>query len=265
VGVASSRKYMQRRVPKKTLVHRTSRILVWERAIVSLTNHNIITQWILNKTIGKRTILFCYFCHSNDNCEVDTQIHYTLCSSCRTSDATLGWWDNTDDVGMDTYDLNMNMDTLSDPLVGLGLQYTYVGDPKEDVSLILMQKGSRMKPAKRGAQKVSVDHHRGHFKYESKLVRNIVDRQRKQEDRKRNRQESLQKAANTIPMKKISMMFGQQHAVSTLTLYPSVFHLLEPLFPVGEASIDSILDEALADYGTDLIARDHDKDKNSGE
>jgi hypothetical protein len=32
---------------------------------------------------------FCCFCHSNDNCEVDIQIHYTLFSSCRSSDPTL--------------------------------------------------------------------------------------------------------------------------------------------------------------------------------
>ena len=49
----------------------------------------------------------CYFCHSTDNCEVDTEIHYTLCSSCRTLDQTLGWWDNTDDVGMGTNDLHL--------------------------------------------------------------------------------------------------------------------------------------------------------------
>jgi hypothetical protein len=163
---------------------------------------------------------------------------------------------------MDTDELNM--DTLSDPLVGLGLQYTYMGDPEEDVSLILMKNGSRMKPAKRGAQKVSVDNQRGYFKYEPKLVSNIVDSQRKQEERKRNRMECFQEAANTIPMKEISTMFAQPHAVSALTLYLSVFHLLEPLFPVGEESIDSILDEALGDCGTDLIARDHDKDQNSG-
>jgi hypothetical protein len=138
-----------------------------------------------------------------------------------------------------------------------------MGDPQEDVSLVLMQNGSRMKPAKRGAQKVSADNHRGNFKYEPKLVRKIVDRQRKQEYRKRNRRESLRNAANAIPMKQISTMFAQQHAVCTLTLYPSVFHFLEPLFPVEEDSIDSILDEALADYGTDLIARDHEKAQNS--
>jgi hypothetical protein len=43
-----------------------------------------------------------------------------------------------------------------------------------------------------------------------------------------------------------------------------VFRFLEPLFPQPEETVDAILDEALAVYGTDLLARVNDMNPNSG-
>ena len=156
---------------------------------------------------------WCYFCHSNINCEVDPHTHYTLCASCCTSDPTQGWWDNTEEVGSGTEDVRF------DPLVGLGLQY--MANLQEDASLILMKNGSRMKPAKRGSQKVSVDNHYGHFKYEPKGVRNRVDSERKRVERKRKSMGCLQDAAKTIPMQKITALFAKQHTIQKVTLYRS--------------------------------------------
>ncbi len=142
-----------------------------------------------------------------------------------------------------------------DPLVGLGLQY--MADLEEDASQILMTNGSRMKPAKRGAQKVSVDNHSGHFKYEPKGVRNRVDSERKRAERKRKILGCLQDAAKSIPMQKITALFAKHQKV---TSYQSVYRLLEPLFPVLADNIDVILDEALADHGSAWVL---DMDQNS--
>ncbi len=156
-------------------------------------------------------------------------------------------------MGISTDELKM--DSLSDPLVGLGLQYVDMCEPEKDVSLTLMKNDSRMYPAKRGSQEVSVDNQSGHFNSEPKGVRNVVDRKRKMAERKRKRMESLLNAGKTIPMKKITTLFAKHNAVQTNSLYPSVFRFLEPLFQVAEESFETILDEALDEYGTDLLAR----------
>jgi hypothetical protein len=79
----------------------------------------------------------------------------------------------------------MQIDTLrDDPLLGLDL--LHIEDPKEDnVSSILMKNGSRIKRAKRGEQMVSIGNLSGHFKHETKSVRNCIDATRKREERTR--------------------------------------------------------------------------------
>ena len=44
----------------------------------------------------------CYFCHSEENCDLCTQTHYILCLACRNSNPTQGWWDSNDDLHLDS-------------------------------------------------------------------------------------------------------------------------------------------------------------------
>jgi hypothetical protein len=65
-------------------------------------------------------------------------------------------------------------------------------------------------------------------------------------------------------MKKIRTLFGTKDAVHKISLYPSVYRFLEPLLSQPQATVEEILDEALAIYGTDLIAQRNDIGPNSG-
>jgi hypothetical protein len=65
-------------------------------------------------------------------------------------------------------------------------------------------------------------------------------------------------------MKKIRTLFATQYAVQKVSVYPFVYHFLEPLLPQAEETIDAILDEALVVYGTDLLARVNDINPNFG-
>jgi hypothetical protein len=102
---------------------------------------------------------------------------------------------------------------------------------------LLMSNPDRTMPAKRGKNMVSINSSTGHFKHEPVGVQKLVDKNRKRAKKEHNNRNVLKIAAETT--RKITSMF-------------------KPLLPEIEESLDSILDEALTDFGTELNAKVND-------
>jgi hypothetical protein len=138
---------------------------------------------------------------SDVNCELDRRTNYTLCLKCRSSsDPTLGWWGpNANKLVTPTNGVRDDQSSDDDDVIlteGSGVQESLTGP---EVSARLIANGSRLKPAKRGRDLVSVDNEKGHFKYEPKAVTLRAKLQRNQFNYHREKKTELQAAAHNIP------------------------------------------------------------------
>jgi hypothetical protein len=107
-----------------------------------------------------------------------------------------------------------------------------------EVRQILMMNPDCTMPAKRGKNLVSINSRTGYLRHEPMGVRKLAETNRKRAKREQNKRIDLKKAAdNTV---KITSLF------QPLLAFPETD---------TEESIDSILDDALTDFGTALNSR----------
>jgi hypothetical protein len=175
----------------------------------------------------------CYFCGFDKNCDLCTQTHYTLCLSCRNTNPTQGWWGSNDkDIHLDSvHGSRDNADVFE--AEGCDQLHELTSD---EVSKILMSNPDRTMPAKRGKNVVSINSRTKYLKHEPPAVQKWAEMKWKRAKRENNQRKALKtSAANT----------------------PTITSMLKLLVPGTETedNMDTILDDALTDYGTALNAR----------
>jgi hypothetical protein len=182
----------------------------------------------------------CYYCGSEEDCDLCMQIHYNLCVQCRNSDPTQGWWeDPPTQIHTTTYAVSDDGSFGDDDVFhtgGSAVQDTITGT---NVLEKLMSNGSRTKPAKRARGKVSVSNPTALWKDKSQAMQRYASAERAKDYRRRQKTQKLLTAAHDILMAKITAFFSQ----------PST-----SLVTTDEEAIDVILDEALAAFDTVLIS-----------
>ena len=177
----------------------------------------------------------CYFCRSEDRCELHFETHYTLCFRCRISSPTQEWWHDDVDSNSNT----AHGSTHEDDNVFTECEVASYLPDENEVYETLMNNGSRLRPAKRGIQKVSVNNRTQLYKDEPKCVHKLNERKRQEKLRARRIQTSLQAAA--VGTAHVQSFFQKQHQ--------------EAQTQQADDCFDLIMDEAFADCATVLHGR----------
>jgi hypothetical protein len=175
----------------------------------------------------------CYVCGWDEGCALCMQTHYILCSQCRNSNPTQGWWDANEDLHLDS----AHGSSVDAEVFEADGAETLSEVSSAKVHDILMSNPDHTVPAKRGNNVVSINSVTGRFKYEPFGVRKLADKNRKRAKKEANNRQDLKEASEKS--RKITSMF-------------------QSLFPDTEESFDSILDGALTDFGTELNAKVND-------
>ena len=191
----------------------------------------------------------CYYCGSEEDCDLCMETHYHLCLKCRNSNPTQGWWEDRATPTAAPTNAVSDESSFADEdafhTIGSAVQDTITG---ADVLEQMILNGSRTKPAKRARSMVSVTNQTALWKDEPKAVQRRAETQRVQNYLQRKKQKDLLTAANIIPMAKIATFFSPTVQDNCPSSSASV-----TLFTNDEENIDVILDDALAEYHTELI------------